>query len=467
MGNFWFENDGKISVSHLYLKNWFKSMGYYRHYIDSKQWIMVKIKDRIIEEVELLAPKNECLNYLLNLPEDNEGYEIRIRAYEYLYLKSSHYFGKEFLETLDSTTDIKNFYIMRDTESHSFKFYKNCVLILDKEGIKEIPYKRMYGYIWKTQVIDREWKKVNGVSVYEKFIDKISGDDKLKKQTFKSIIGYYLWTYKSPTFLPCITLTDEVLSNNACGRTGKGLFFTAIGKMLKMVKLDGKKFDFNYDFCFQLVSHDTQLVVIEDVERKFDFEKLFSILSEGMEINKKNKASFFLGFDDSPRFGLTTNYALRGNTDSYMARIREVELKKYFSAEYTPEHEFNHKFFIQWTNEEWLLFDNFMIDCIMFFMNFGFVKSDNKYYQYKKLLNTLGEDVIELFDDLKRDQWYSKADLKVKIKTVSDMKHIGTRKIKEYMDCYCDYHGLRVDEGRVSDVRSVKFVEKDSLLELS
>lgn len=462
--DFWFINDsGKIGISHLYLLNFLKNNGFYRHYIDLKQWVLVRIVDRIIDEVEYADAKNFVLNYILGLDKEIEPNKFKI--YEHVHTKSTHFFGKEFIETLSKTSDIKGFYLMADTNTHSFKYFSNCVIIIDKKGIKEIPYADLYGFVWKGQILKRKWIFGESNTIFKKFIWKIAGEKAERAEIFKSIIGYYLWTYKNPSHCPSVVLTDEVLNTGACGRTGKGLFYKAISKILNVISFDGKSFDFNKSFLWQRVNLDTDLIIIEDCTRHFDFEKMFSLITEGMPIEKKNMKEFFISFENSPRFGITTNYALKGETDSFKARLIEVELCKYFSAKLTPEMEFGHIFFNSWDETEWSKFDNFMVECIIFYMKNGLKQPSNEYYGYKKILNTLGEDIFEYFEDMKRNYWYTKSELKNELKKISDHKMLGSRKIREFLESYCNYKGLEFIEGRSADVRCIMFKEKEYTIE--
>ena len=458
MNNFWYFKEGKVGISHLNLKLWFESEGIYRHYIDSKQWILVEIKNKIIREIENSYPKNLCLNYLLNIHHEEEPEKIKV--YEFLCQKSDHYFGKGFYEILDSTRDIPDFYIMKDTDKHSFKYFRNCVVIVDKKGIKEIPHSKLFGHIWEGQLIDRDWTFGKSDTVFEKFLNKVSGEKKEKLNAFRSIIGYYLWTYKNPSLSPCIALTDEVISSNACGRTGKGLFFKAISQIIKTITFP-KNFDINKTFCFQRVTLDTQLVVLEDIPKRFDFEKLFTVITEGMIIEQLYKGEVWIPFDDSAKFAITTNYALQGSTDSFKARLKEIELTKYFSADYRPEHEFKHLFFKQWDEKEWSKFDNFMVGCIIYFMKNGFVEVSNQYYEYKKVMNMCGTDVYEWLEDCLRNHWYVKSELKDTFRRLSDYKNLGSQKILEMITSYCNLKGLELIEGRKSDQRSIMLKEKE------
>ena len=103
-----------------------------------------------------------------------------------------------------------------------------------------------------------------------------------------------------PLKTPIVLLSfDEIISDNPEGGTGKGLFMKGLAEMKKLVVIDGKSFDFARSFAYQLVSADTQVLCFDDVKKYFDFEKLFSVVTEGLTLEKKNKDAIKIPFSKS------------------------------------------------------------------------------------------------------------------------------------------------------------------------
>jgi len=103
--------------------------------------------------------------------------------------------------------------------------------------------------------------------------------------------------YKNLSYCPAVILNDEVISDNPEGGTGKGLFMNALSQMKKLVVIDGKAFAFERSFPYQLVSADTQILCFDDVKKNFDFERLFSVVTEGLTLEKKNKDAIKIPFE--------------------------------------------------------------------------------------------------------------------------------------------------------------------------
>ena len=182
--------------------------------------------------------------------------------------------------------------------------------------------------------------------------------------------------WKNLSYSPAIILNDELISDNPEGGTGKGLFMNGLSHMKKLVVIDGKSFNFERSFAYQLVSADTQILCFDDVKRHFDFERLFSVVTEGLTLEKKNKDAIKIPFAKSPKIAITTNYAITGQGSSFERRKWELELTQYYTKEYTPLVEFGKLMFGEWDDNEWCQFDNFMIKCVQLYFDKGLLKSD-------------------------------------------------------------------------------------------
>jgi hypothetical protein len=123
------------------------------------------------------------------------------------------------------------------------------------------------------------------------------------------------------------------------------------------------------------VSADTQILCFDDVKKHFDFERLFSVVTEGLTLEKKNKDAIKIPFSKSPKIAITTNYAIKGAGNSFARRKWELELHQYYSKNFTPLDEFGKLMFGDWNDDEWCEFDNYMINCLKGYLNTGLVKS--------------------------------------------------------------------------------------------
>lgn len=362
---FWSSNDkGIIKIDPFAFKNFLEDNGYYRYVREgAKEYTFVKVTSNLIDTVNGFDIKDFILEYLIDRGE--------IRVYNH-FAESLWYFGHSFLGLL-STIDV---FFIEDTKDTAYLYYRNCALKITTKGVQPIDYIDLGGYVWKEQVIDRDYKeKYRTTCDYMRFIANVSGGNKDRIKSVESTIGYLLHGFNSLRYNPAVILNDEVISDNPEGGTGKGIFVNAISKMKKVVAIDGKMFQPDKTFAYQLVSADTQIISFDDVKKNFDFERLFSVITEGVTIEKKNMDAVKVPFSKSPKIVITTNYAIRGAGNSFERRKWELEFHRYYRKDFTPADEFGRMLFNDWDDDEWAAFDGYMISCLVGYLNTGLVQS--------------------------------------------------------------------------------------------
>lgn len=215
-----------------------------------------------------------------------------------------------------------------------------------------------------------------------------------------------LHSFKNNSNNKAIIFNDEIISENPNGRSGKGLFWNALKHLKKVQSLDGKTFDFKKSFPYQNVSTDCQVLVFDDVKKNFDFENLFSIITEGITIEYKGKDSIKLDVTESPKIVITTNYTIKGDSASHNARKYEAEMSSYFNENHTPIHEFGHELFNDWDGVEWAKFDNYMMECLQKYLKHGLIEMPTINLKTRKLINEVGSELLQFFDTLNFNEWY-------------------------------------------------------------
>ena len=363
---FWIKNDkGMVKVVHIQFKQFLEDSGFYKYCPEGgKNYVFVKVTNNLIDHTSEKEIKDFVLNHLLELDD--------IGVYNY-FADNTRFFKEEFLSML-STIDI---YFIEDTKDVSYLYYRNCAVKITMNDITPIDYLDLGGYVWKDHVIDRNFTlcSVSDDFDFRIFVSNINGKDSGRIETMESTIGFLMHAYKNLSFCPAVILNDEVISDNPEGGTGKGLIMNALSKMKKLVVIDGKSFMFERSFAYQLVSADTQILCFDDVRKHFDFERLFSVVTEGLTLEKKNKDAIKIPFAKSPKIAITTNYAIKGAGNSFARRKWELELHQYYSKNFTPLDEFGRLMFGDWNDDDWCEFDNYMIGCLKNYLRTGLVKS--------------------------------------------------------------------------------------------
>jgi hypothetical protein len=363
---FWSKNDkSQIRIIHILFKQFIEDNGFYKYCPEGgKNYIFVRVTNNLIDHTSEKEIKDFILSYLIELDDTS--------VYNY-FADNTRFFKEEFLSMLD-TIDI---YFIEDTSDAAYLYYRNCAVKITKNDIVPIDYLDLGGYVWKDHVIDRNFAicGVTGKCDYKVFIKNICGGDDSRVESMESTVGFLLHAHKNLSFCPAVILNDEVISDKPEGGTGKGLFMSALSKMKKLVVIDGKSFAFERSFAYQLVSADTQILCFDDVKKHFDFERLFSVVTEGLTLEKKNKDAIKIPFSKSPKISITTNYAIKGAGNSFERRKWELELHQHYTKDFTPLTEFGKLMFGDWNDDDWCEFDNYMIQCLQGYLSTGLVKS--------------------------------------------------------------------------------------------
>jgi hypothetical protein len=452
---FWKVNSrGQVSIDNTVLEKWYENNSIYRFMITDKDWIMIHDNKCHISEISIADIKGKIKKYM----EDNMCEEF-IKSQVIRKLNNEYLTDKQ-LEWITP----KKIKWLRDERITSYFFYQNSWVVIDKDSIQLVDTSlTLPGFIWEDQVIKREIELIGNPdeltkSEFCRFIWNITTgttpekyellDDDTKEtinQRFHAMcrtIGYILHNYKDPSVPRAVILTDEVISDNPEGGVGKGVFLKGLSKIKNTVTMDGKAFNPNKSFVWQRVSLATQIIALEDVNRLFDFEKQFSMVSEGIEVEKKNKDSFYIHYPESPKLIITSNYIIQGTGASHERRRIEIELKQYYKPNFSPRDEFGHNLYDDWTPEQWNLFDNFMMWCVQQYLLHGVAKPVNKNLSLKKLKNSVPDTFIEWFKlkEFEHGVYHELGTLANEFRAVDhDCAKVTNRKISGWIKAYCDY----------------------------
>jgi hypothetical protein len=162
---------------------------------------------------------------------------------------------------------------------------------------------------------------------------------------------------------------------------------------------------------------------------------LFSLITEGITLEKKNKDAIKIPVKKSPKILITTNYTVGGIGGSFERRKYEVELSSYFSANHSPLDEFGLMLFDDFDINEWCRFDNFMINCLQFYLKNGLVKHSFHNLKTRKFINDTSFDFYE---------WVMDGNVEVGTRIYK------TIKFNEFIEEYSDYKKFNLSQKRFS-----------------
>lgn len=448
---FW-ESSGKGRFQLVYklLSKWLKGAGYHTIKQDGK-FTYIKLKGSLIEEVS---------------PED-----ISIKAYDYIeqedevaweYLVGAK--GGIEAKVLNIVLPSIELKLFRDSKHISYFPYKNGVLKVMGKSVELIAYNQFTaGHIWINQVIDRNYIIGEyGHSDYGDFIGKIAGSEDAENSIMSSI-GYLLSTYKNPSQGKIVVINDFDINDEPQGRSGKGLLLKGVAELRSTITIDGKRYNpNNVGFSLQRITRDTQVVLFDDLNKGSNFEKFFSMATDGMEIDRKNKVPIRFNYLDSPKIAMTTNYVLKGGSGSNRGRRIEIDLQGYFSVDHSPIDEYGKLFFNEWNTQEWQEFDYVMIGCLQFFLLNGIIEQVNKNSPQKNFIKDAGLIVFEYLEDFsfQLNNFHSTKEIKQGLIDFAGRNiSITNNKLTSSLRGYAELKGWKFEKVKKGQVRGFEFLE--------
>lgn len=450
---FWYVENDKTHISKQNFKRFLEENGFCKLQLE-RGYILLKVSKNIVREVEIFNIKDFVIDYLKRLDDEHFKEIPRIKVIDAVIKGAPQHFVQTFLEFLET----RELEFLRDTKEKGFLFFSNCFVEIASNKINVKRYEELEGFIWDKQVINKRLNLVKNKSEFEIFVKNICKNDEQRILSLRSAIGYLLHNYKDSTNAKAVIFLDEKLSDGAYGRSGKGLVAQAIGKLRKTIRLDGRNFNFSKSFSFQSVTLDTAIIEFNDVTKKFNFDKLFSIITDDITVEKKNQNEIIIPFHQSPKIIISTNYTIEGSDDSTMDRQFVIEFSDHYNKIHRPIDEFGHRFYDEWSNEEWNYFLNYMIGCLQLYLCKGLVQCSHINLEKKKLIDSTCEEFAEYFESLGLNVEHNKKDLLEDFKkNYDEFSELKLTKFTRWMKEAARIKGMGVNERKSGVDRLIKF----------
>lgn len=449
--DFWVFTKKGVKIENYLYKLWLESNGFFKYYPEgSESFIFVKVTNNLIDNTNEVKIKDFVLNELLKLNEH--------KVYEFMS-GNQKYFKDDYLNILSES----NIFFKEDTIDAGYIYFRNAAVKVTKDDIELIDYLELDGFVWKKHIIDFDFKITENITCdFSKFINLISNNNNDKVNSITSTIGYLMHSFKTSANNKAVILNDETISENPNGGSGKGIFWNALSKVKRVSDVNGKAFSFEKSFPYQTVSADTQILVFDDVQKNFKFENLFSVITEGITLEKKNKDAIKIPVSRSPKIVITTNYTVGGVGGSFERRKWEVEFSSHFSHKHTPLNEFGRMFFDEWDYKEWLKFYNYMVKCIQMYLTNGLVTYEYVNLEIRKFIK---ETSFEFYE------WANKETLKENdrlnktmvfntfLEEYPDFKrfNLSQKRFWMWVEKYCSFNNIDLHKGQ--DSMGLRYVE--------
>ena len=356
--------------------------------------------------------------------------------------------------------------LQMDTKESTYIPFKNGVAKITKDNfqIEMVKYDDLKLFL-PTESMKHEIKPfdVNNRERgnFEKFIRyAITGHDKNELSekegndvtAFYSAIGYLLSSHKDLAQNKAIIWSDAGADDvNRNGRRGKTLIMLALRRFKPTIMKGGSEFDPNYRHVFADIENYHRIYLLDDVARNFNYHALYTNITGGISAERKGTKAIEIPYSQSPKFMISTNWIVPKNNDeaSTIARFAEYQFSNFFNANHTPLQYFGETFFQDWNEKEYQLFHEFILTCIMIFLNDGLIeikysKESDNYFAY--FSNSVIEDEMQRImremegrTEFKVSDFLKEHDKEESYRYKKLFNHINA---KRRIDIWIEYHKL-------------------------
>lgn len=388
----------KKSVQFSRFVDFLKDKGF-RRYFSFGKYGLVRITGHHVEQSDRSKVTEVVNAYIAKLPERFD-YMDRSELSE-MYMKYiDKLLGQNVLEALPLFDDEMT---LRDTKTHAYIVFRNGALISHSTQTYFTTDLSSIGkYIWKEKVIDRPiHHSVTDQEMdshpFSLFMYNIAGRDDDRYRSLLSLVGYSVHNYKDPAIPSAVILCDSKLGEGSEGGTGKGLLVKAMSYIRNMTTEDGKAFAAKNktEFRFGRVDKHTDIFHLADLTKHFNFESLFSIITEGFPVRHLYKSEEYIPYSKSPKVVISTNFTVMGDGASHDRRRVEFELAPHYNQKYSPYHEFKHRFFDEWSEDQWSVFFHIMARCQRLYIQNGLPSFKTITLNEKKFIDSTSSDFVQ------------------------------------------------------------------------
>lgn len=409
-----------------------------RFVISADSELFIQEVDGVIKEISINEMLRITANYINNLIEvvniSHPRYgEIVCRKVIFKEIHNRQFngiFNINFLQHL-AVNEKK---VLSDNRNESFILFKNNIVKVTRDGLQLLDYEDDFknNVVWDDHIIQRpfEYIEQNTEFGFGKFLQNVCNSDANRFEALRCAIGYLCHRYKPKEQAHAVILNDEEISENPEGGTGKTLIRQALEKIRNVVEINGKEFNSNDQYKWNLITPTSQIVVIDDIKKNFNFEYLFSCLTGGWTVESKFRNKFTIPAENSPKVLITSNYPINRNGASNLRRQLVYELSNYYSKQIISgtEEPIKNDVGMLWgedfSQEDWNIFYSFMIDCIRLYLEKGVISITPKNNAHNFLIHKTTKDFAQFIYE---DDFLN-----------SNSKFIFSDVVSYFNDNYCD-----------------------------
>jgi hypothetical protein len=353
-GEFWVESIGKdgeieYEISRELICKVSSEFGF-RLYRDS----VVLISGHLIKEIE----DRKFFDILKSYIDQPDNIPL-LDVYED-FLQKSGKFTISRLEELDFGM------VVRSDKVCSYKFFSNCYVKIWKDGFEELRYEDLGEMkVWEKLIQNREFRFISvefsevgfKKGLYYEFIKNAIG----WSQYLMKCIGFYAHDYRDEESYLIVT-TEKCENPKDGGGSGKNIFWKLFGLTTTFKSTAGSMI--KKDNQFLQSWRGERVFVMADVPKTFDFVFFKDMITDGAVVRKLYKDEYNVDVSEMAKLGASMNYSFDDADPGIKRRLRIVEFSDYYTTRGGVKTVHGKMFPKDWSEEEFLLFDNIMMACI-------------------------------------------------------------------------------------------------------
>ena len=380
----------KIDLDLIHLLDFLQTNGFRMQELEGSGYSFVKIDSGIIRPCSEVAIRKYVRNFV----------DRAVRSHEIKLFVAENISTKLSVTNLCLLDELQTAAGQKLQSSQKF-YFKNVEVDITSKGLE---VSKFIGPVWEQNLINRKFERIPVIREFKpdgegsflilptpegeqceffQFICNTSKERRKTSMTMKdnanfrkhiankmTCLGYLLRDYRNRTEDKAVVAMDAKISEvgKSHGRTGKSFVGVAISKFISQKFIGGRKLKNDDDFTFTGVTRQHANIFIDDIKENFCFGDFYPSITGALDVNIKQGGRFSIEYENAPKFYITTNHALEGLDDSAEARLAFMSFSDWYSKNFSPADEFGHYFFDGWDEYQWCLFDNFMLECLMFYM---------------------------------------------------------------------------------------------------
>lgn len=402
-------------------------LGYYK--FNKSKTGYIKLDGKIISEATANDMQLAVKKYLEEIPvkklkkvkDHNEVWEFIINK-KYLFREKT----LSYLPNLDLP-------FHRDGKNEINLYLQTGYLKITFENIQFKTYTELEGVIWRESTIEVPFTELNyQKSSYEVFLGNTQKNDKKRISDTMKVLGYLMHRYNFHSKMKIACFTDELISMEANGGTGKNLTLELLGFIRSMVVINGKRLNLRNRFTFQKVEDYHDIILLNDVRKNLDIEDLYSDTSEGIEVEKKGINATSKDRNSNGKFAITANYRKLVSSGSTRRRVVDVFYSDYYNYKFTVADEFQKELFNDFTQDEWNQVITFAIRCCQLYLKEGLPKS--KSLEEEALEMSTPNGFVEFMDlVIQKERKIDRSTLRVRFQKKSKLK-VGSKEFCKWVE---------------------------------